>query len=170
MLRSFQRHLKSARIMIQTIKDFRIGVHVVSIMCNPALRERHWIEMSEVTKMDLQPDAGTTLQKIINFNLQCLDDCEIISIGACKELQLQHNLSAMIREWDEVNFTTSEFKNSGLSILSSIDDVQALLDDHIIKTLAMRGSAFMKPSEVEVKEWYNKLIRVQSTIEQWGKV
>jgi dynein heavy chain len=34
----------------------------------------------------------------------------------------------------------------------------------------MRGSAFVKPSEKEVKEWYDKLIRVQTTIEQWGKV
>ena len=162
--------LKICARMIQTIKDFRIGVHVVSIMCNPALRERHWLEMSEVAKMDLQPDAGTTLRKIINYNLGCLDECEIISIGACKELQLQQNLSVMIHEWDNVDFTTSEYKTTKITILSSIDDINALLDDHIIKTLSMRGSAFVKPSEVEVKDWYNKLLRVQSTIEQWGKV
>lgn len=162
--------LKICARMIQTIKDFRIGVHVVSIMCNPALRERHWLEMSEVAKMDLQPDAGTTLRKIINYNLSCLDDCEIISIGACKELQLQQNLAVMQREWDPVEFSLGEFKNTGITILSSVDDVQALLDDHIIKTLSMRGSAFVKPSEVEVKDWFNKLIRVQSTVEVWGKV
>lgn len=162
--------LKICARMIQTIKDFRIGVHVVSIMCNPALRERHWLEMSEVAKMDLQPDAGTTLRKIINYNLSCLDECEIISIGACKELQLQQNLAVMIHEWDNVNFSTGEFKNTGIMILSSIEDVQVLLDDHIIKTLAMRGSAFVKPSEAEVKDWFNRLIRVQATIEQWGKV
>lgn len=162
--------LKICARMIQTIKDFRIGVHVVTIMCNPALRERHWLEMSEVAQMDLQPDAGTTLRKIIDYNLECLDDCEIISIGACKELQLQQNLDAMTHEWDNVNFSIAEFKNTGITILSSIDDIQALLDDHIIKTLGMRGSAFVKPSEEEVKNWFNKLIRVQSTIEQWGKV
>lgn len=162
--------LKICARMIQTIKDFRIGVHVVTIMCNPALRERHWIEMSEVAKMDLQPDAGTTLRKIIDLNLDCLDDCEIISIGACKELQLQQNLDAMIHEWDNVNFTTNDYKNTEFKILSSVDDVMALMDDHIIKTLSMRGSAFVKPSEVEVKAWFDKLIRVQSTIEQWGKV
>lgn len=162
--------LKICARMIQTIKDFRIGVHVISIMCNPALRERHWVEMSEVAKMDLQPDAGTTLRKIINYKLECLDECEIISIGACKELQLQQNLASMTHEWDKVTFSIGEFKNTGISILSSVDEIQALLDDHIIKSLTMRGSAFVKPSEKEVKDWFDKLIRVQSTIEQWGKV
>lgn len=40
--------LKICARMIQTIKDFRHGVHVVAIMCNPALRSRHWEEMSEI--------------------------------------------------------------------------------------------------------------------------
>lgn len=157
--------------MIQTIKDFRHGVHVVSIMCNPALRERHWIEMSDVAKIDLQPDAGTTLRKIINLNLNCLDECEVISVAACRELQLQESLAAMIKEWDNIDFTTNAYRNNReIVILSSIEDIQIVLDDHLIKTLSMRGSAFVKPSEVEVKEWYLKLLRVQSTIEQWGKV
>ena len=162
--------LKICARMIQTIKDFRLGVHVVSIMCNPALRERHWVEMSGIAARDLQPDAGTTLRKIINYNLNCLDECEVISIGACKELQLQKNLASMQSEWDTVKFFFGEFKNTGITILSSVDEIQAMLDDHIVKTLSMRGSAFVKPSEAEVKAWYNKLIRVQSTIEVWGKV
>lgn len=163
--------LKICSRMIQIIKDFRHGAHVVAIMCNPALRERHWTEMSEVAKLDLQPDAGTTLRKIIDLNLTCLDECEVISVAACRELQLQQGLAAMIKEWDKINFTTGDYKNNPeIRILSSIEDIQIVLDDHLIKTLAMRGSAFVKPSEVEVKEWYLKLLRVQSTIEQWGKV
>lgn len=45
-----------------------------------------------------------------------------------------------------------------------------MLDDHIIKTLSMRGSAFVKPCEKEVKDWYEKLTRINSTIDQWGRV
>lgn len=47
---------------------------------------------------------------------------------------------------------------------------QCILDDHIVKTLAMRGSAFVKPCEQEVKSWYAKLTRVNSTLFQWGHV
>lgn len=42
---------------------------IIGIMCNPALSERHWEEMSELTGFDLTPNAGTTLAKIIDLHL-----------------------------------------------------------------------------------------------------
>lgn len=157
--------------MIQWIKDFRIGVFIVNIMCNPALRKRHWDEMSEVANFDITPDAGTSLRKIMNYKLDNkLDLFEIISVSANKELQLQQNLISMIKEWDTISFPTGLYKETGITIFSNLDDIQALLDDHLLKTLAMRGSAFMKPCEKEVLNWYEKLIRVNKTFEQWGRV
>lgn len=157
--------------MTQSIKDFHLGVYIVNIMCNPALKDRHWDEMSEIAGFDLTPDAGTTLRKIINHKLdKDLDKFEIISIGGNKELQLQKSLKAMIKEWETIEFKLNPFKDTNMNILSGLDEIQAVLDDHIIKTLAMRGSAFVKPCEKEVKEWYKTLTRVNKTIEQWGKV
>ncbi|XP_055621192.1 dynein axonemal heavy chain 12 [Toxorhynchites rutilus septentrionalis] len=163
--------LKLCARMAQSIKDFHLGVYIVNIMCNPALKDRHWDEMSEIAGFDLTPDAGTTLRKFINYQLEKdLDKFEIISIGANKELQLQQNLAAMIKEWETIEFKLNPFKDTNINILSGLDEIQSVLDDHIIKTLAMRGSAFVKPCEKEVKEWYKTLTRVNKTLEQWGKV
>lgn len=163
--------LKLCANMLQSIKDFHIGNIIVNIMCNQALCSRHWEEMSEIAKFDLTPNAGTSLRKIINFKLDSeMDQFEIISVGANKELQLQQSLAAMIKEWENIEFNTNLYKETGLSILASLDDIQALLDDHIIKTLSMRGSAFVKPSETAVRNWYDKLTRVNKTLEEWGQV
>lgn len=40
--------LKLCTKMTSWIKEFRMGVYVVNIMCNPALRDRHWDEMSDI--------------------------------------------------------------------------------------------------------------------------
>lgn len=45
---------------------------IIRIMCNPALKDRHWEEMSELISIDLTPNAGTTLAKIIDLHLEQL--------------------------------------------------------------------------------------------------
>jgi len=54
--------------------------------------------------------------------------------------------------------------------LSGLDSIQALLDDHFIKTISIRGSAFVKPIESEVKEWFDKVNRMNTTLEEWASV
>ena len=54
---------------LQDISSFMKFVPLAICMCNPALRKRHWDEMSEVSGHDLFPNAGTTLNKIIKLDL-----------------------------------------------------------------------------------------------------
>jgi dynein heavy chain len=70
-------------------------------------------------------------------------------------------MKAMKSDWADMEFTFIPYRDTGVCILSGIDEVQMLLDDHIVKTQTMRGSPFIKPFEADIKIWETKLISMQ---------
>ncbi|NWI88768.1 DYH7 protein, partial [Pitta sordida] len=157
--------------VLEQIKDFKENVPTVTIFCNPGLRERHWQQMSSIAGYDLTPDSGTTLRKVLKQNLApYLEEFSAISVGASKEFSLEKAMHAMMETWDSISFNTNVYRDTDIHILSSVDDIQALLDDQIMKTQTMRGSPFIKPFEKEIKEWESRLIHIQENIDEWLKV
>ncbi|XP_067302544.1 dynein axonemal heavy chain 12 [Pseudorasbora parva] len=157
--------------VIEQVKEFKEYIPMVSILCNPGIRPRHWEQMSEVAGHDLTPDSGSTLRKILKQNLTpYLELFESISAGASKEFALERAMQNMVEVWETVSFHYHPYRDSGVSILSSVDEIQTMLDDQIVKTQTMRGSPFIKPFETEIKAWEERLIRIQDTIDEWLKV
>ncbi|XP_073425921.1 dynein axonemal heavy chain 12 [Dendrobates tinctorius] len=168
---------KESRIVLmcsavtEQIKAFKEYIPLVSILCNPGIRTRHWLQMSEIVGYDLTPNSGTSLRKVLKLSLDpYLDQFEQISAAASKEFSLEKAMHTMEEMWESISFNTSAYRESGVSILSAVDEIQTTLDDQIVKTQTMRGSPFIKPYEKEIKQWEERLIRIQETIDEWLKV
>lgn len=54
--------------------------------------------------------------------------------------------------------------------MAGLDDVQSLLDDHILKSQSMRGSPFIAALGKRATDWEEKLINMQDIMDVWLKV
>lgn len=78
---------------------------------------------------------------------------------------LEKSLHKMKEEWENLMFEMAHYRDTSFPILASCDEIQALLDDHIVKTLTMKGSVYVKPFEAELIEWEKKIHSVQDIID-----
>ncbi|KAK3579501.1 hypothetical protein CHS0354_028323 [Potamilus streckersoni] len=152
------------------IDKFKQHLPILHTICNPGIRDRHWELMSNIVGFDLKPQADTSLFNMLEFGLnKHLEKLEDIGASAAKEYGLEKAMEKMKFEWKDMVFELIPYRETGVSILSSIDEIQMLLDDHIVKAQTMRGSPFIKPFETEMKEWEEKLVLMQDIMDEWLK-
>ncbi|XP_017759468.1 PREDICTED: dynein heavy chain 3, axonemal [Eufriesea mexicana] len=150
------------------VEKFKQYIPLLQIICTPGLQDRHWKQMSEVVNVDIIPTETSCLSDMVDLGLLVhLSKLEEISSAAVKEHALQQNLQKMKEEWAEIEFKFIPYRETGVHILTAVDDIHQLLDDHILKAQTMRSSPFIKAFEQEMQAWEDKLLQMQDIIDQW---
>ncbi|XP_061330226.1 dynein axonemal heavy chain 3 isoform X2 [Pezoporus flaviventris] len=166
--------LPQPRRLAETMKfkldKFKLHLPVLSVACNRGMRERHWEQISEIVGCAIKPDETTTLKNILDFGLsKYIDKLEPIGAAASKEYSLAKAIDKMKQEWANVQFSLTKYRGTDTNILSAVEDIQLLLDDHIVKVQTMCGSPFIKPIEAECRAWEAKLCLIQDIVDSWLK-
>uniref|UniRef100_A0A8C2MM84 Dynein axonemal heavy chain 3 n=1 Tax=Cricetulus griseus TaxID=10029 RepID=A0A8C2MM84_CRIGR len=152
------------------IEKFKQHIPILNIACNPGMKDRHWQQISDIVGYEIKPTETTCLANMIEFGFgKFVDKLEPIGAAASKEYSLEKNLEKMKSDWVNMTFSFVKYRDTDTSILCSVDDIQLLLDDHVIKTQTMCGSVFIKPIEAECRKWEEKLVRVQENLDAWLK-
>lgn len=161
-----------ADTLTNEVKEFiNESVPLMLLICNPGMRERHWKDIEALTGVVVPKGEVLTVSMMIELGLhKYVKEIEDTCVSASKEYSLQIALDKMESEWTEMIFDTKEYRTSGTRILCSIDEIQQLLDDQIVKTQAMRGSRYIKPFLEQVTRWETTLVSMQDILDNWLKV
>ncbi|XP_056255668.1 dynein axonemal heavy chain 3 [Seriola aureovittata] len=152
------------------IDQFKQHLPILTTICNPGIKDRHWEKISSIVGMDIKPDVNSSLLNMLDLGMSKFSEkMEEIGASASKEYSLEKSMEKMKTEWADLQFSFTPYRDTGTSILSAVDDIQLLLDDHIIKTQTMRGSPFVKPIETECKQWEDKLVSMQDILDSMLK-
>ncbi|XP_046384032.1 dynein axonemal heavy chain 12-like [Ischnura elegans] len=163
--------LKMCEKVLKRIKRFNEKIIYISTLCNKSLRHSHWLEMKGITGLDLRPNSGTTLRKILKLNIgPYIEKMQLISLGASEEAKLLEEYHQTQEEVEAATYQVAEDEELGVAVLEGLDDLQVDLDNHIQKMQIISGSAFAKPYAYLYKEWTEKLFLMNENIDLWKKV
>lgn len=146
---------------------------LLALLANPGIKDRHWTGMEEKLGHEVPHSETTSLNDMIQLGLDVkIDDIEEICVNASKEYSIEKAMDKMESEWAPVILQLKSWKETGTSILTSTscDEVQELLDDHIVKAQTMQASRYAKPHAERIKNWVDALTEVQNVMDVWLKV
>ena len=157
--------------LLAKIQHFQELLPLVVALRNPGLKDRHWAKLSEDLGFAVNgKDPNFTLQKALKLDLVAhIETVEKVSESASKEYSLERTLDKMQKDWSGVVFERKAWRETGSYILNATDEIQILLDDQVVKAMAMKASPYIGPFEDRAKQWEKTLLTIQEVLDSWLK-
>jgi len=163
-------HRRLAEGTRDKLEEFRTYLPVISAVCNPGMRLRHWDALSSAVGTAIVPGEDLQLSRLLKAGiLRHLDVLAETSDAASREHAMERQLDKMEAEWGGVKFELIPWKDTGGFILkgSAVEEAQLLLDDHTIKSQAMQSSPAAEAFEERIDAWVKKLSNMQDIFDAW---
>ena len=127
----------------QKVVLFKNAMPVVSSLRNPALKRRHWDEITYIIGVVIKGDKNLTLGRLLE--LQMSDHQEKISeisSQASNEQTLELMLQKVKDYWKKTDLELLAHSSRDVAIISGVDEVITALDDSMVTISNIRGSRF----------------------------
>lgn len=155
------------------ILEFQRHVPLVSIFCNPGLKERHWDEISKRVGYPISPDRDIPFKKLIDAeSIKFVPELDEISENASREYEIERVLARMKEDIKSYQADLKPWKDSGTFILSGqfIEEVLQVLEDQVVKTQAMKSSPYALIFSKQIQMWEDWLQFTLSFLDYGVKV
>ncbi|GIQ84244.1 dynein heavy chain, partial [Kipferlia bialata] len=150
------------------IKQFRQTMPLIAALRQPALRDRHFQQLSAEVGQVVDPfKPEFTLATVYELGLD--EHAEVImtlSESAEQELGIENSLTSIKEGWQVLELDIRAYsKTKGFYLLHGAEEVFELLEDNTLTLSTMKGSRFVAAFESQLEQWEKTLGAVADTIE-----
>ncbi|KAI9141400.1 dynein heavy chain and region D6 of dynein motor-domain-containing protein [Paraphysoderma sedebokerense] len=146
-------------VLRDRINQMKRVVPILESLNNPALRERHWDQLTEQIGKAIDPQSGQgTIEKVLEVSVdQFSESIFQLSATATKELSIEQSLSHIQEVWDQMDLDVITYKNHKYYKIKSLDKVFELLEDNQVTLTSIKGSAYFMAFQSHIDQWEKTL-------------
>lgn len=163
------------------LKNLVTSMRAITELQNPAIRERHWIELMKATKLldiykledliEFRTNEATTLEGLLNLNLHNHEE-EVKNIvdKSVKEMQMEKTLSDLEVTWKEMTFEFERHDRTDLNLLRASEGLVETLEDNQVQLQNLIASKHVHFFYREISQWQTRLSNVDQATSTYFEV
>jgi dynein heavy chain len=151
------------------IDDMKLNMPLITRLRHPGIRTRHWkLILDAVGIKDPPPEDTITLKYILDLHLENHEQMVInVTDFARNEHALEAALDKMYNDLKGYSLKISLYKDTNTYIVHSTEDLFDILEDQLTTLQTMFSSPFIGNFLERAKDWKEKLLVIQRTMEAW---
>ncbi|XP_015211854.2 dynein axonemal heavy chain 17 [Lepisosteus oculatus] len=153
------------------VKNMMTSLRAVGDLQNPAIRDRHWLQLMMATKVKFVMSDKTTFEDLLKLNLHNFED-EVRNIvdKAVKESGMEKTLKELNSTWSTMQFEHEAHGRTGTMLLKVSEELVETLEDNQVQLQTMMTSKYIAHFLQEVSDWQQKLSTADAVISIWFQV
>lgn len=153
------------------LKNLMTSLRAVTELQNPAIRDRHWVELMTTTGVKFSMDDSTTLKDLIDLNLhEYEEEVKGIVDKSVKEQAMEKTLKDLANTWANMEFQNEIHERTGLKLLKASEEMIETLEENQVQLQNMASSKYVGYFQQEVTLWQQKLSNADQIIGSWFEV
>ncbi|NXJ23235.1 DYH9 protein, partial [Dicrurus megarhynchus] len=153
------------------VKNMLTALKAVAELQNPAIRERHWSQLMQVTGVRFVMDSDTTLADLLKLNLHQFEgEVHGIVDKAVREMSMEKVLKELRMTWSSREFQYEPHPRTNIPLLRSDEELIETLEDNQVQLQNLMSSKYIAFFLEEVSAWQRKLSTADSVIALWFEV
>ncbi|CAF3393401.1 unnamed protein product [Rotaria sp. Silwood1] len=147
------------------VKNMMTSLRAVTELQNPAIRERHWLELMKATGVKFEMTDSTTFADLLALRLhQYEDEVKNIVDKAVKEMAMEKVLRELDNTWKTMEFTLEPHTRTKLPLVVVQEELIEVLEENQVQLQNMLTSKYIAHFLKEVTDWQRSLSQADQVI------